>query len=455
MKSIVKVRFMRCFVLMALLLYLAPLQAQSIIYDDSQQLGETSIIRNYKENVDITYNAAAGEIDRFNYIDRNTLMVYTAPLTEPIAIHDFVIIGDTVFFCGSCTIVKSSQKPVYGYFDINKVFFSGGAIKYWTANVQSGNSPNYSEITSWDKIDVLKTTYGETHLLMTGYGCKFIGNMFYSDVWAIADALIDNLGLHTIYYHIDTNCVFRYKDVAITDNYAIVAAYSTMGRYDLFYYTHPVNPGYCLFSAYYVPGTTIANVPWRYEIPGTPALPSPFNVIIAKMTQDAFAVLCYRLGVGNDVVTLSIYNSPTMSPIHKCIVSYNNDCREMVYNPLLKTLYITQGWTDILGIKAPFTTTNYISTIFDNYMWLSVDNADLDTHEILSGFDNYTLEKKIWRLDELNQNSCVVYNSTDNEGLDKTEVDTLLFQATDRRFPDENRFRPDIKTLKLNILCGK
>ncbi len=447
MKSIVKVRFMRCFVLMALLLYLAPLQAQSIIYDDSQQLGETSIIRNYKENVDITYNAAAGEIDRFNYIDRNSLVVLTAPLTIPIIIHDFVIIGDTVFFCGSCTIVKSSHKPVYGYFDINKVFFSGGAITYLVATVPPGNPPDYSEITSWDKIDVLKTTYGETHLLMTGSGSKFIGNMFYSDVWAIADALIDNSGLHTIYYHIDTNCVFRYKDVAITDNYAIVAAYSTMGRYDLFYYTHPVNPGDYFFPASYTN--------WRYEVPGTPALPSPFNVIIAKMTQDAFAVLCYRLGVGNDVVTLSIYNSPTMSPIHKCIVSYNNDCREMVYNPLLKTLYITQGWTDILGIKAPFTTTNYISTIFNNYMWLSVDNADLDTHEILSGFDNYTLEKKIWRLDELNQNSCVVYNSTDNEELDKTEVDTLLFQATDRRFPDENRFTPAIKTFNLNILCGK
>lgn len=447
MKSIVKVRFMRCFVLMALLLYLAPLNAQNIIYDDSQQLGETSIIRNYKENVDITYNAAAGEIDRFNYIDRNSLVVLTAPLTIPIIIHDFVIIGDTVFFCGSCTIVKSSHKPVYGYFDINKVFFSGGAITYRVATVQPDNPPDYSEITSWDKIDVLKTTYGETHLLMTGSGSKFIGNMFYSDVWAIADAHIDNSGLHTIYYHIDTNCVFHYEDVAITDNYAIVAAYSTMGRYDLFYYTHPVNPGDYFFPA--------SNVPWRYEILGTPALPSPVNVIIAKMTQDAFAVLCYRLGVGNDVVTLSIYNSPTMSPIYKCEVPYHNDCREMVYNPLLKTLYITQGWTDILGIKAPFTTTNYISTIFDNYMWLSVDNADLDTHEILSGFDNYTLEKKIWRLDELNQNSCVVYNSTDNEELDKTEVDTLLFQATDRLIPDENWFRPDIKTLKLNILCGK
>ncbi|MBR4505860.1 MAG: hypothetical protein IKP21_03710 [Bacteroidales bacterium] len=95
------------------------MQAQSIIYDANPN-SEYSIIRNYKRDVDITYNIIAGESHSFNYIDRNNMTVYSAPVVGLFAVLDFVIYNDTVYFCGS----GSGNYAVYGYFDINDVFFS-------------------------------------------------------------------------------------------------------------------------------------------------------------------------------------------------------------------------------------------------------------------------------------------------------------------------------------------
>ena len=68
--------------------------AQSIIYNANPH-SEYSIIRNYDDNVDITYNIIAGESHSFNYIDRNNMTVYSAPVVGLFAVLDFVIYNDT------------------------------------------------------------------------------------------------------------------------------------------------------------------------------------------------------------------------------------------------------------------------------------------------------------------------------------------------------------------------
>ena len=73
-------------VLSAVLFCDMPAQSQNIIYDGNQ-IAETSIIRNYRDNIDITYITDGG---CFNYIDRNTLSVRKIYVTE-FAVEGFVI----------------------------------------------------------------------------------------------------------------------------------------------------------------------------------------------------------------------------------------------------------------------------------------------------------------------------------------------------------------------------
>ena len=97
---------------------------QSVIYT-SNQYSEYSIIRNYKKNVDITYSLI-GDIAMnsrgFNYVDRYSTTIVSAEIPLNYAINDFVVYYGHVYFCGSVGSGNVST-PIYGYFDIQDVFF--------------------------------------------------------------------------------------------------------------------------------------------------------------------------------------------------------------------------------------------------------------------------------------------------------------------------------------------
>lgn len=460
MKSLVKTHFLRCFILLALLLFGVPLQAQSIIYDGNQG-GETSIIRNYIDGVDITHTLAVERCDRFNYVDRNSMITYYAEITDPIGVSDFVIFEGKVYFCGGYFEVGGAVKGVYGFFDINNVFFSGGNIDYWIVDAPMPYNPsniNYSEVAGFSKIDVMKTPYGETHILMTGSGTCFDSTIYYygSNFYPaglIADVRIDIYGTHTVNYHVDRDFQYRFDDVAITDTHAIVTAHpapnNNMCSYHIFYYNEPTNIGDDYFSECISPGNPNPYVPVIIESPAL-SYPCPDKVLVAKMTQDEFAILCCRQGKQ----TLTIYSDPTFPPTYKGLLPDDNCSSEIVYNPVQKTLYMVRWRKDILGIKYPFTTTTTISTIFDDYIWLSVDNADKDKHEILSG-RSYYLQNKLWRLDDLYSNDCVIYNNADNEDIEIHEITPSSIQIIERARLTESRFAPGVKSHKIFIECGE
>ena len=101
------------------------ISGQNTIYDLSDIDSEFSIIRNYKENIDITYDVYLST-RKFSYFDRSTSLYYYFVI--PVEVTDFRIVDGFVYFCGGSI---SQSGYVIGWFDIHNTFIgSDNNIKY-------------------------------------------------------------------------------------------------------------------------------------------------------------------------------------------------------------------------------------------------------------------------------------------------------------------------------------
>ena len=314
---------------------------QSVIYT-SNQYSEYSIIRNYEKNVDITYSLI-GDIAMnsrgFNYVDRYSTTIVSAEIPLNYAINDFVVYNGHVYFCGSVGSGNVST-PIYGYFDIQDVFFNNGVIRCFRP---------IRDVTSLDIIKAKKTASGEIHMVMIGKGETSKS----THVGLIADAWNDVLGNHTFKYILDAGDKFMFNDVALTDNYAVVSAKGSMNgtpnSHNIFYYYEPTVSNISYLDSWY-PGTAPL---WQAD----PSTLLSSNVIsITKMGQDMFATVCNSLTSGNIVV--SIFNDPTMTPTKRFELPYNDVLYKIAYNTLFNTLFILPN----LGHDLEYTTTPYTYT---------------------------------------------------------------------------------------------
>lgn len=432
----------------------APVNSQNIIYDGNHG-GETSIIRNYTNGVDIVYTTSAGVYDRFHYIDRNTLSSQIIDISEPFAVQDFVIKGDTLFFCGIYFLnsSKSSSLPVYGYFNINDVFFSGGTIRYWTFS----GSNSTGAVVSLTKMDVTKTSYGDIHLMMLGFGLYFDGNNYQSNLSAIVDVCINALGNHKAYFHVDTTHHFIFDDVTFTDNHVIVTAHEYAGlvstSYNIFYYGYPTSVGNNIFS------NTNTVVPFNafpnriHDNLPAPLPHSSHDVLVANMTGGKFATLCYKSDATPYIILSTYQTSPDIQPIQRFIIPKFPSYKQLIYNSKQQTFYVINCSDKILSIKYPFLTTNTITTNNSNHQWLSIDNADRYTHEMLSGRD-HSLQLKLWQLDESKFNSCATFTTDVNIETDLDEHKPQHIQLIDVRNCTSYSFNPSVNTIKIYIECS-
>lgn len=366
--------------------------AQSIIYNANPH-SEYSIIRNYDDHVDITHNIICDSVS-FNYIDRSSLSVISAYCSGHFNVSDFVIFGDSVFFCGD----SAGMCAVYGYFNIHDVFFSGGAINYRRIVVNNPIDTNYSRIIHLDKIAAGKALSGETHLLMVGRGYYYDVNInnhgshyYYPGV--IVDVKIDASGSNQVKYTVDRPYKLLYDDVIVADNYAIVSARSTSNTatcsHNFLYYSSPVNLGYSYF-----PSTPISNIQMWTTSQAVLTLPANDKIHLAKTTTDGFATVCHKYnGNGNNPFVISIYNDPLSIPTFRYELPFTDiNCQEVVYNPLLSELYILPEMSSVLyGIRYPYTMSEIITA--KNIGWTSIDNADNDNYEILSGWESPSFQK--------------------------------------------------------------
>lgn len=442
------------FVLPMLLLDSIPVHSQGTILS-SNQCSEFSIIRNYESNVDITYNVMLDTIT-FNYVDRNTMTTLSVNIQNQFLVWDFLVFHDSVFFCG-----ESNQTAVFGYFDIQDVFFSSGNINYYTL-------PTDYNIVSLKRIDVTKALSGATHLLMTGLGYLYFANNNVSDK-EIIDSTDDDRSFYYLgavveawrpipsvtntkmrYTLIDTHYTYLYDDVAFTDNYAIITAHTadSTTTHNLFYYKSPISPSNGYLDSW-ISTPPLSNTPIQKTDLSIIQLGS--NIKITIMQKDSFATACKNLLDSN--ITISIYKNPTQQSVKRFAIPGTYICQEIVYNTLQKALYLLDS--NLYHIRHPFVTSLKLEETSYN-RWLSLDNTDHETQVILSGWDPSMMivyPKMYWLFDINNINSCYNNYFIPNKNINQTDQPNYYSQII---LYDELVSRPLSPTRKkftLNIVC--
>ena len=111
------------------LLALLPLllHGQSVVYEIQDEGAEHSIVRHYKNKVEIVFDVLVSHY-RFNLVDRGAGTTISIYLPTGMAVSDFRIEGDTVYFCGNYYRSLTNGGALVGWFSINDVFFNGGGI---------------------------------------------------------------------------------------------------------------------------------------------------------------------------------------------------------------------------------------------------------------------------------------------------------------------------------------
>lgn len=445
MKNILFRYYSRFFAL-AMLLGSMSVHAQTIIYKTDQQ-SEHLIIRNYKDDIEITYNVICADIS-FDYVNRNAMTTRSVSLPSNIVVNDFAVYHDSVFFCGMES-VGYNRYAIYGYFDINSVFFSSsGSIQYFRLDYTPYDT-NACVIGSLLKIDVKRCASGDLHMVMTGSGLVYNANTrnqknAYYYTGMVVDAWIEPSTANVFKYSLNTDSSYVCDDVTLIDNYAVVAARGANGMHNVFFYKEPIIPSQSYFDSW--TATSTANVPLWQADPAT--LLATDRIHITKMKQNMFATVCSTSLPGNQVV--SFFSNPWNPPV-RFVLPYNDHIREIVYNKVKESLFIlTNSYSFLEYVQNPFLLTARI--IADWPGWISIDNTESNAFEILSGIGPYC-EKKYWRYNGSNQSSCISYEDRENEEMGVNETDGFLEQTIDRIEVIGDNNSCSITNFILSVLC--
>ncbi|MBR1549816.1 MAG: hypothetical protein IJ634_04185 [Bacteroidales bacterium] len=425
--------FFKAYIVTIMLFFSMPAFSQSIVYE-SNQLSEFSIIRNYKPGIDITFSDFYGTEVFFSYVNRSTMTTLSVDVSRQFHVEDFVILDDTVFFCGNI-----NQTAICGYFDINDVFFGSGTITYFNLYVPTNTGESLLSMLS--KIDVVRTSAGIVHMLMIG--CYYTYDLIHLVPYfpsAIVDFWRDPSVGHKITFTIDMPYNYRYEDVAITKQYGVIAAATTsnMGAHshNILYYKIPVAPGESFLDTWAAGGTSYTPI-WTTD--PTILDVDLYNLRITKMEEDAFATACINSHSGR--LAVSVFNSPTIPPYTRFEIAPENSSfylQDLTYNPMNKTLYFLENNNDntftLFNTTIPFNI--YRKERSNLYRWLSIDNADSNNFEIISGFDmGNSYRIRFWLHDpNIKNENCFSYNTKEPKNLEIAEEQTVLEQILDNRY---------------------
>lgn len=442
----------------ALLASMTSVFSQTTIYG-SDQYSEYSIIRNYdmKPKVDITFNVICADIT-FNYVDRGSSVVYSADVSNYIQhVNDFVVYDGFVFFCG-----YGGGNPLYGFFDIQDVFFNGGYITLGSLNaVQAGNDNVVSF--SPTKIDARESLSGDVHIIMTGStsalskeGANTNGSRGPYDS-AIMDVVTSIPTTHTCFLTVDTEDKYIFDDVILTEKYAVVSARGKTPNnnfsHDIFSYLSPTMP----WDSYFHTQTSLGNDVYQMPVHEADASSllvsnSSNDICLAKMEQDGFATICNNDATGR--MTLSTYNDPSNNVLNRKELPFLTNCREFTYIPRNEDFAILSSNNDYLYYtKYPYTDVLEIKS--SAVRWLSLDKTDADSHVILSGFYSAHVDNNYWIYDDSDRNGCIDWRQEFNNNINPTDIFFYVPQEILRGNISPERFQPNVNHFNLNIQCNE
>ena len=429
-------------IMLSVLLPFFPCHAQNIIWEHPGCNSETSMIRHYKDRVDIRlerfsyyYNSQRA----FHYVDRATNLVFSFYFSP--SVHDYEIKGDYLYFCGA-----HNGHAFWGYFNIDSVFFMGGKVYY--REVPTYLNSDGDQIYSFNKLEVVDIA-GSTHMIMTGGG--------YSNIVAasvLADAIVSSLPWN-LHYIIDTSQTLSFDDVTITDNYAVVVGHTTpsSGLSEHYVLSHSLNvavsPGPSIFSL-------LPNTISYYCTNSSIFVPFAQYINIVGMENDGFATVCTDISdPGNYRYVVSLYSSPTIDPYLRIGFSDGiNGTNELAYSSVTHTLAMVTGVNHINTLTPPYSHIDIINTnMATGLHWFSIDSIPNSTSFTLSGAAwDYSLAKQ-WVYDMSRPNGCINKGIIEYSAIDRYQYSNAI--VLDKKLWSDQPHEYTVEIIKSNmvIIC--
>ncbi|MBR6048600.1 MAG: hypothetical protein IKP83_00375 [Bacteroidales bacterium] len=390
--------------------------AQSTIYEVTDDGAEFSIVRHYKNRVDIVFDILVSNY-RFSYVDRGAGTSITVFLPTGMGVSDFRIADDTVYFCGNYYRSITSGGALIGYFSISDVFFNGGSIHYLVCDQIHYVAPNqnyfvrgYEQLLGFGRMRVVKE-YGATHLLMTG-GAMYVdtanNTLHYPSV--LADFWHCGNDPWKLEYIMDYFEEYTYDDIAVTDDNVVVTVrewtYPLPSTHNLISYNRYTEENICqnIFKIQNGYFDGIVPMPIYHTTPSVMQVIN--NICIEAMGGNDFATVCIAdiPGLGHQTV-ISFYNDPTLPPALR--VGDNStaywEYRELAYNKKNKTLYMIPVYPEnqIRHITAPYTDLVTTEDISGEHIWFSLDYVPSFNRCVVSGSRSDLSLRALWLFSEL------------------------------------------------------
>ena len=439
-KPIIRLLFLICN------LWAIPSSGQNIIYNHPASNSESSLIRYYKDSVDIrveqwTIDPSSGNTARScNYVNRATGDVYTFYFPSHYGIGDFEIFDGNVYFCG-----ENGTNAYWGYFNIDSVFFLGGNVHY----VLLSNSAT-SHIMGLNRLDVFEES-GTIHIVMLG-----VGTTLSNTGSAVAEAWKPSGSGWKFWYSIESDCIVTYRDIAVTDNYVVIVGHSCPNgasplKHWLLHYNRPTAATSNL-SIFEIMGGSIWGTPAYIPVHLTNDFifsPQNANMFIAKTQGDGFSTVCTESG-GYCVV--SMYSNPTVNPYERFkFIDGNSFMSEIAYNSHATTLCLVKGWNVVYNIGTTLPTIEKVTT--DMYHWISIDDIPSTNLFTISGAEwDFSMAKQ-WLFDVNNPNNCISRESVNTYDLPKEQVEGMLQQNISNDFITWSHYSTRIFRSRIVVKC--
>ncbi len=447
----------RSFAIINLLLLPCTLHGQSVIYEHLGCNTEMPFIKHYKGDVDISYHVMYTPMQprRFCYIDRGSQMTYEFDVPD-FSVGEYEIFDDKVYFCGT-----KGFDAVFGYFDIDSVFFHNGQIHYFIISSTSSAMQGYLEFfTGMSRLEVYRVD-DVVHVVMVGVG-KYVSSLkdgndkadeYYTSV--IIDAWLDPVNGWQFDYTMDYEMILSYDDIAVTDKYVVVVAN---------YHVDLETTEHCILH-YYKQSTGNANVSIFPSSPMyTPLIKTPSSLVntnyndaqIVATKVDSFATVCVDFG-GNNLnlkYTVSLYSDPSIDPYQRfkfsdttyslADIAYNRQSNRLCMVRANKSCYL---W-DVF----PFATNvNKVTTGL--YPWLSVDSLDNTGGFILAGLGLSYVNCSYWMYPLDKEGPCVTSTEIVINTIDTYQGREDYLQNIGHGFLNDNPTLVKVYNSRLLIEC--
>ena len=455
---------MRKYIIIAVALLMPTLlHAQSAIWEDPVMGSEYSIIRHYKGEKEITYDALYMN-KGFSLVDRSTNTKYYFPVPDSISVDDFRILDDTVWLCGA-----TSSGAMVGCFDIASVFSpSGGSLDFCVLSgdyIQCQSVWFHDELQYFSRLQV-KRIDRTLHLFLIGWEAsdskdRQTYNSMVADLWR------DASGAWKFHYIVDRDKLFQHDDLAVTENYLVVTSTGGIG--------HPQLNSHNI-TAFVLPDTyqALSGLGLLDCQPTLSLIPSQIimvsyqytdlslvnilnlNARVVAMEGDKVVTVCYgdADGIPSQTV-ISVYTDPTINPYIRCYFNSGaiTHIRELAYNQHMGRLLISPHCMDRLyWSDYPFA--NVTSDNFsDGENWFSVDYGGVKGDGVVSGSSYGYLNHYVWLHDATSPGSCYYQESIPTVEMLEDQIEDDFIQCVKTLSVVWHNIDVGTKGHELQIIC--